>query len=98
MTIGNRLKAIIKEERISQRRFAEEMALTVTTIENYISERRTPSGEFFLQIGNHPVFSKYTMWLLTGHVEPNSGQVSPAFSTQERCGLTTGKDNIQKKA
>lgn len=97
MSLGKRLKAVIKEEGLSQRAFAEDMSLSVTAIEHYIAERRTPSGELFIEMGKSDRFRKYTMWLLTGDVEPNSGQICPAFSTQEKCGLTSGEDDSQKK-
>ncbi len=98
MSLGKRLKVIIKEEGLSQRAFADEMNLSVTAIEHYIAERRVPSGELFIGMGKHEKFKKYTMWLLTGDVEPNSGQICPAFSTQEQYGLITGESDIQKKA
>ena len=103
VSLGKRLKAIIKEEGISQRAFAEEMHLSVTAIEHYIAERRIPSGELFIEMGRNEKFRKYTMWLLSGTVElgtveSGAGQVCPAFSTQEKCGLTIGNGDIQKKA
>ncbi|MUK93727.1 helix-turn-helix domain-containing protein [Aliivibrio fischeri] len=97
VSLGKRLKAVIKEEGLSQRAFAERMNLSVTAIEHYIAERRTPSGELFIEMGKSERFRKYTMWLLTGSVEPNSGQVCPAFSTQEKCGLTAGEEDTLKK-
>lgn len=98
VSLGKRLKSIIKEEGLSQRAFAEEMGLSVTAIEHYIAERRTPSGELFIEMGKSGRFRKYTMWLLSGTVEPGAGQVCPAFSTQEKCGLTIGNGDLQKKA
>ena len=98
VSLGKRLKAIIKEEKMSQRAFANEMNLSVTAIEHYIAERRIPSGELFIAMGSHEKFRKYTMWLLSGVVQPRSGQISPAFSTQEQCGLITGEEDSQKKA
>lgn len=98
MSLGKRLKAIIKEERMSQRGFSEEIGFSLTAIEQYISDKRTPSGELFIAMGTHKVFKKYTIWLLTGDVDPNSGQVSPDFSTQEQCGLTVANEDDQKKA
>ena len=98
MSLGKRLKSIIKEEGISQRAFAEDMGLSVTAIEHYIAERRTPSGELFIEMGKSAKFRRYTMWLLSGTVEPGAGQICPAFSTQERCGLIPGEVDSQKMA
>lgn len=96
--IGKRLKAIIKEEGFSQREFAEEMNLSTRTIEQYINGKRNPSGELFASMCNHAVFEKYLSWLLTGNTKPSSGQICPAFSTQEQCGLIAGKIDTLKKA
>lgn len=98
MSFGKRLKAVIKEERFSQKNFATEMNVSLRAIEEYIAERNKPSGDLFMAMGGHKIFRKYTMWLLTGDVEPNSGQVSPDFSTQEQCGLIVTNKDDQKKA
>lgn len=97
VSFGKRLKAVIVEEGISQREFAEEMNLSKKAVENYVAEKRIPGGELFMTMTKHKVFRKYTMWLLSGEVEPNSGQVCPAFSTQEKCGLIAGENDIQQE-
>lgn len=96
MSFGKRLKAVIKEEGFTQKGFAKEIDTPFRAIEEYIGERNKPSGELFMKIGTHEIFKKYTMWLLGGEIEPESGQVCPDFSTQEQCGLTGGSS--QKRA
>lgn len=97
MVFKKRLKAVIKEERFTQKEFATEMDIPLRTIEEYVAGRSKPSGDLFMKLGAHQRFRKYTMWLLTGSVEPNSGQICPAFSTQEKCGLTVGEEDTLKK-
>ncbi|MGR5241791.1 helix-turn-helix domain-containing protein [Photobacterium damselae] len=87
MTFGKRLKALIKEERYSQRAFAEIVGIPLRSIENYLSDRQEPTYSAIVKIVTNPKFSQYTMWLLAGQVEPDSGQVCPDFSTQGQCGL-----------
>ncbi|HIF9405230.1 helix-turn-helix domain-containing protein [Photobacterium damselae] len=96
MTFGKRLKAVIKEERYSQRAFAEVVGIPLRSIENYLSDRQEPTYSAIVKIVTNPKFSQYTMWLLNGRVEPDSGQVCPDFSTQEQCGLVSS--DSQKKA
>mgnify|MGYP001183595793 CR=1 FL=1 len=98
MSFGQRLKSVIKEEGLTQREFSEEVGVALRALEEYINERRKPSGDLFMRLSENQRFRKYTMWLLSGTVEPDAGQVCPAFSTQEQCGLTTGENDIQKKA
>ena len=98
MEFGKRIKSIIKEERYSQREFAELIDIPLGTLESYLSERAELSGKALGKIANHEQFKKYTLWLMTGDVMPDAGQVCPAFSTQEKCGLTIGNGDLQKKA
>ncbi|AXG44972.1 MULTISPECIES: C protein [Photorhabdus] len=32
------------------------------------------------QLPDHPKFEKYTLWLMTGKITPESGQISPTLS------------------
>ena len=98
MEFGKRIKSIIKEERYSQRDFAALIDIPLGTLESYLSERAEVSGKVLGKIANHDQFKKYTLWLMTGEIRPDAGQVCPAFSTQEQCGLIIGEINIQKKA
>lgn len=92
MTFGKKLRAVIKEERYSQRAFAEIVGIPLRSIENYLSDKQEPTYSAIVKIVTHPEFSKYTMWLLHGQVKPESGQICPDFSTQEQCGLQ-GKES-----
>ena len=98
MSFEKKLKAIIKEEGYSQAKFASEIGISTSTVEKYISGKQEPAGGIMLKIVNHDQFKKYTLWLMTGDVKPDAGQICPAFSTQEQCGLMTGESDIQKKA
>lgn len=98
MSFKNRLKSVIKEERYTQKEFSMELDIPLRTVEEYVSGRNKPSGDLFMKLSNHEKFKKYTMWLLSGNAEPNSGQISPAFSTQELCGLISDKKGDQKQA
>lgn len=97
MGIGKKIKAVIKEERYSQREFAEMVGLPMRSLENYIAEINDPTYSVLMKIVNHEKFKKYTLWLMTGDVNPDAGQVCPAFSTQEKCGITSGEEDFQKK-
>ncbi|MDD9158254.1 helix-turn-helix transcriptional regulator [Aliivibrio sp. S4TY2] len=98
MSFEKKLKAIIKEEGYSQAGFASEIGISTSAVEKYISGKQEPAGGVMLRIVNHEKFKKYTLWLMTGDVNPDAGQICPAFSTQEKCGLTIGNGDIQKKA
>ncbi|HIF9180381.1 TPA: helix-turn-helix domain-containing protein [Photobacterium damselae] len=96
MAFEKKLKAIIKEERYTQRQFAEMVGIPLSSLVNYLSGRREPPYSVVVKIVTHPNFSKYTIWLMGGDIQPGSGQVCPDFSTQEQCGLVSS--DSQKKA
>ncbi len=97
MSFSKRLKSIIKEERFTQAKFADDMGVSRSAIEKYLSGENQPSAGLLMNISGHPIFRKYTIWLLSGTADPVAGQICPAFSTQEKCGITSGEDDSQKK-
>ncbi|ODS05226.1 helix-turn-helix domain-containing protein [Vibrio scophthalmi] len=97
MCFEQRLKAIIKEERYSQRAFAEIVDIPIASIERYLAGTREPSTKVTMKIVNHVKFKKYALWLMTGEVLPSGGQICPSFSTLEQCGLV-GESSPQKRA
>ncbi|NAW59626.1 MULTISPECIES: helix-turn-helix domain-containing protein [unclassified Vibrio] len=96
MSFGKRLKAVIKEERYSQREFAEILGIPLRSLENYLSDKQRPRLDGVLEMLQRPELEKYTLWLMTGKTNPEAGQVCPAFSTQEQCGLV--QEDSQKQA
>ena len=51
-----------------------------------------------LKITNHPELKKYTYWLMTDEVLPESGQISPDFSILLQLGLVESEENVEKRA
>lgn len=96
MSFEKRLKSVIKEERYSQREFAEMVGVPLRSIENYVAGKREPTSGVIERIATHPSFEKYALWLVTGTTAPDGGQVCPSFSTLEQCGLAD--DESQKQA
>ena len=96
MSFGKRLKAIIKEEGMIQKVFAQEIDISLGGLERYLSGKRVPAGDVIMKIVSHERFKKYTMWLLTGEFEEGSDQTSPKLSIQEKCGLIA--DGSEKQA
>ena len=85
MSFDTRLRSIIHEEQCSDVQLAHALHFNAATTASYVTGRREPCCQFMMQFSQHDSFKKYTMWLLTGKVEPRSGQVCPVFSTQEPC-------------
>ncbi len=97
MSFSKRLKSIIKEERFTQAKFADDMGVSRSAVEKYLSGENQPSAGLLMNISAHPIFRKYTIWLLSGTADPIAEQICPAFSIQEQCGLIVGKEDTLKK-
>ena len=97
MCFEKRLKSIIKEERLSQRQFAESVGIPLSSIEGYVAGKRSPTADVVGKIASHADYKKYALWLITGDTAPEGGQICPSFSTLEQCGLTD-ENSVQKSA
>ena len=92
LILNKKIKAIRIEESLTQVEFSLLTEIPVISIQNYEREVRAPNAENLTKITNHPRLIKYALWLMTGKSAPESGQICPVFSTQERCGLINSQD------
>ncbi|PKF48704.1 helix-turn-helix domain-containing protein [Enterovibrio nigricans] len=92
MDYGKRLKAIRLEEGLSQSEFSQLTDIPTGTIQNYEQGKRTLNEENLSKITSNSRIFKYTLWLVTGKTAYESGQICPAYSTQEKCGLDVPQD------
>lgn len=83
MDIGEKIKSIREAEGYSQFNFAVETGINGGTLRHYESGRRKSIGSTeLLKITEHPTFTKYTLWLMTGQAAPEAGQISPEMEQQ----------------
>lgn len=83
MFFSEKLKLIRKEEKLTQENFAETLGISRGTLAKYEAGIIEPSLLNIQKITSHPRYEKYTLWLMTDKTAPESGQVCPAFSTQD---------------
>jgi len=96
-TLGDKVKAIRKSEGVSQSEFCEITGISISTVKKYETGLIEPGGTTLMKITSSVRFKKYTMWLMTGDVAPEIGQISPALSpdghdstSNRQKGLKTG--------
>ncbi|CNI40708.1 helix-turn-helix domain-containing protein [Yersinia mollaretii] len=89
MTLCEKIKAIRSVEGLSKAKFCELTGIPLSTLEKYDMGKFEPGGTALIKITQHPQFTKYTLWLMTGTEAPESGQISPALSPD-------GQENISK--
>lgn len=77
---GEKLKAIRKAEGMTQSDFAQLLGIGLGTIKNYETGQKGVGVAILDKVVNHPQFTKYTLWIMTGSIAPESGQISPVLS------------------
>lgn len=78
MNLGEKLRLIRTRERFTQGEICESTGIKLETWKGYEYGRsKTVASSELLKITQHPQFTKYTMWLMTGQTIPEAGQVSP---------------------
>ena len=78
MELFEKLKVIRQAEGMTQMQLCEATGINISTWKSYeLQRRKEVSSLELLKITNHARFKKYTLWLMTGDVAPECGQVSP---------------------
>ncbi len=77
MDFAAKFKLIRKAERLTQKEFCEVLGFSESTFRKYEAGFIEVGAPALLKVANHPRFKKYTLWLITGDVAPESGQISP---------------------
>ncbi|WP_435954087.1 helix-turn-helix domain-containing protein [Dryocola sp. BD626] len=77
MKLSEKIKEIRESEGLSQAKFCDIIGLSVSTLKKYEGGKFEPGGDALTKITHHPRFMKYTLWLMTDQIAPESGQVSP---------------------
>ncbi|WP_342221383.1 helix-turn-helix transcriptional regulator [Candidatus Fukatsuia endosymbiont of Tuberolachnus salignus] len=80
MTLSEKVKAIRKAEEMSKATFCKLTGIPLSTLDKYEMGKFEPSGTALTKITQHPIFMKYTLWLMTDHAAPEAGQIYPALS------------------
>ncbi|MBT9432230.1 helix-turn-helix transcriptional regulator [Candidatus Sodalis endolongispinus] len=80
MKLSDKIKAMRIAEGLSQNQLCELIGLPRSTLSKYESGLFEPGGNALLKYTKHPVFSKYTMWLMTDEISPSAGQIAPVLT------------------
>ncbi|HIF9265461.1 helix-turn-helix domain-containing protein [Photobacterium damselae] len=87
MQLNKKIKSIRLEEKLTQAQFAQMLDIPIRTIQEYEQLRFGVGLSTVVKITSHPELKKYTLWLMSDETSFSTGQISPAFSTQEKCGI-----------
>ncbi|WP_338808088.1 helix-turn-helix transcriptional regulator [Serratia marcescens] len=81
MSIGKKLREIREAEGLTREELSEITGVPVPTMKRYETGRIANVGSDTLtKYTQHPRFSKYSLWLMSDLIAPESGQISPALS------------------
>ncbi|SFC48690.1 helix-turn-helix domain-containing protein [Pragia fontium] len=79
--IGLKLKELRELEEITVCELSNITGIDPNTISNYEDNQSVEvSAKTLTQITQHSKFKKFTLWLMTGEISPEIGQISPALS------------------
>ncbi len=71
------MKAIRKQEGLTQTEFCEVVGISISSWKKYEAGITEMGLQPFLKVANHERFRIYALWLTTGEVVAECGQVSP---------------------
>jgi len=77
MDFADKLKAIRGREGLTQKEFGDLVGISVNTMKKYESSAFEMGYGALTKVLQHPRFTKYTLWLMTGTTATECGQVSP---------------------
>ena len=80
MKISEKLRAIRKAEGLTQKKFCELSGLALSSLKIYEGGHKEPGLQIVKQVVNTPLFKKYTLWIMTDEIAPESGQISPVVA------------------
>ncbi len=75
--LPEKMKAIRAQEGLTQSEFCEVVGISISSWKKYEASITEMGLQPFLKVANHERFKKYALWLTTGEVAPESGQVRP---------------------
>ncbi|HGJ5855626.1 helix-turn-helix domain-containing protein [Arsenophonus nasoniae] len=77
---GEKLKSIRHAEGLTQPEFSKLTGISLGAIRNYETGQSGVGLNVIDRIVKHPKLKKYTMWLMMDEINPEVGQIEPAFS------------------
>lgn len=79
--LGEKLRLVREAEGLTRDEFEQITGVPAGNTKRYETGRiKSIGSEFLIKITQHPRFTKYTLWLMTDQIAPESGQISPALS------------------
>ncbi|HDL7645903.1 helix-turn-helix domain-containing protein [Yersinia enterocolitica] len=80
MIVSEKIKAIRTAEGLSQNQFCKIMEISISTLKKLEGGYNEPGWATLMKLTQHPLFEKYTLWLMTNKTAPESGQIAPSLS------------------
>lgn len=79
--IGEKIRSIREAEGLSRDEFEQLTGIPAGNTKRYETGRiKSIGSDFLVKITQHPRFTKYTLWLMSGTTAPAAGQIAPSLS------------------
>ncbi|WP_406941705.1 helix-turn-helix domain-containing protein [Arsenophonus sp.] len=79
-SLGEKIRKIREAEGINRKELSEMLNIPYSSLNNYEAGRIQVTENIMIRITNHHLFKKYALWLMTGDIAPESGQIAPALA------------------
>lgn len=94
--VGEKIREIREAEGLTRKQFAELTGVPETAQKNYERGITEKIGiDTVMKITNHPLFEKYTMWLMNGKTNEAAGQISPTLSPDGQVGTSRHRNEMK---
>ncbi|WP_339056640.1 helix-turn-helix transcriptional regulator [Candidatus Regiella endosymbiont of Tuberolachnus salignus] len=81
---ARKLKLMRKSEGLTQKEFSKITGIPLGTLKNYETNQFEAGLKVIELVIQHQLFTKYTLWLMTDMIAPESGQIAPALTYREK--------------
>lgn len=80
LPVSEKLAILRESERLNRREFSELTGVPYSSLSSYEKGVKDMGIQAVMKILQHPRFTKYTLWFMTDHISPESGQIAPALA------------------
>ncbi|HGJ5884195.1 hypothetical protein [Arsenophonus sp.] len=86
-SIGEKIRKIREAEGINRQKFSEMLDIPYGSLNNYETKNIQVTESVLTKITNHPMFKKYTLWLMNDSTAEEYGQIAPLSTTNKNNNL-----------
>lgn len=88
MGLGKKLKAVLRQERITNKEMAKIVGVTSGSLDSYLREKTKMPASVLIKACSYEGIDKYVFWLMTGETNTKIGQCCPSVYILKKYNVT----------